>query len=477
MEETENKSSLSKYGKIVGFLALEILAIIAFGLGNSFIFVSILSFILLVVSLIVTIRQVNKDGITTFAFMLFPLFIYGILSALSYMNKDSSFDLYNLSIFIPFCLACISACGYFMSINKSFKIRHALVVIYSAIAVITLINLFATLIEFTPFYTLIYRSKYIYYDGRPSSTPISEIAFALMGFEMTEVSTQYFSLFPTVLLSAVVPLFFMKYKEEKKYFLIYAACAAIGFISLVLTPNKWTIITDFLVLAILVVFLFVAKKKIKEKPMKIALIVVGSIVLLTFIVMYINAQKDAKGIVKSIQDALNSIPLFRKVFTTNGLIKNYNAILDGLFGDCRMFGYPLFATEEQGYDYPYGLKGSGSFLFDNVLTSGLFGGLFFLFALVLAFRRMVMYYKTCDDELSDKVAIWAITLSFFGYSLINFDMTPYAFKSTIMPIFESGVFIVVLFLMSYCFAKSANTATPKEAKVEEVENNEKEVTL
>ena len=72
MEQTEvqpkRKFDLTTYGTVVGFLCLEVLAFISIYLGHSFLLYGILSLVLVVLLLLVTFRQIKKDGITTFAF-------------------------------------------------------------------------------------------------------------------------------------------------------------------------------------------------------------------------------------------------------------------------------------------------------------------------------------------------------------------------------------------------------------------------
>ena len=206
MEQVQKKKDFTSYGKALAFLAIEIFAILAFNLGNSFIFYSILAVALCGLLIFFLRKQFTKDGLTSLGFFLFPILIYGLLNAISYFNQDPAFNLYGYGFglsLIPICLVCISAVGYLCSINPNFKIKQVLLVIYSAVSLITIINLLATLIDFAPFHTILYKGQYIYYDGRPSEVPVSEMAYGLIGFRMTQLSVSYVSLFPSVLLSAL----------------------------------------------------------------------------------------------------------------------------------------------------------------------------------------------------------------------------------------------------------------------------------
>ena len=127
----KKKFDLSNYGKAVCFLLLEILAVLSFSLGSSFIFMAILAFLILVFIILVTFRQIKSDVIATMGFFLFPLLIFALLSVLSYFKYDEYFIMYNSPwlFTIPIGLICFAASGYLINLTGAFKIRYALIVI------------------------------------------------------------------------------------------------------------------------------------------------------------------------------------------------------------------------------------------------------------------------------------------------------------------------------------------------------------
>ncbi|MFA7032332.1 MAG: hypothetical protein WC201_02065 [Bacilli bacterium] len=448
----KRKINFSAFANVAVFFTFEVLAFIAFSLGTSYILYSVLSLVLLIVLLLVTIRQLNKDGLATYAFFLFPIFVYGLLNALSIFSQDSLFVLNGLAFLIPIGMTCFAACGYLVSAIKSFNIGKALFVIYSALAILTLINLFATMIEFAPFYTLLYRDKYIYYNGAISEVPISQMAFALLGFSVSEVSVEYFSLFPSLLLSAVIPLFFLKFKENKTIFLLYTGYVFLGFISLLMTVSKITLISDFLVFIVVVLVLLFAKFNWKGKILKIILIIFGCFFILGFIVMFLNAQEDAAGLFASVQNVISNNAILDRLFNGNGLVIRYNAILNWLMKTNSDGQFVcLFGFVHTSDVYP-----SNSWFFDNLMTSGIFGSIFFLFFVIVGIRRLIIYFRQSQDLLPYRAMLVAFVLSFFAFSLINYDATPYIFSKTLSPIYLSGPFLVVLFLMSYAIYQTVN---------------------
>lgn len=466
-KSNKRKIDFSAFANVVVFFTLEVLAFIAFSLGSSYILFSVLTFVLLVFLILVTFRQIKTDGLASFGFFLFPIFVFGVLSALSVFTKDPMFSLGGNAFFIPIGMTCFAACGYLVASLKSFSISKALLVIYSALAILTLINLIATMVEFTPFYTLIYRNKFIYYDGDISDVPISEMAFALLGFSISEVSVEYFSLFPSLLLTAFIPLFFLKFKQNKTVFMLYLGYSVLGLFSLLTTVSKTTLVSDVLVFVIVLLVLLFSKLNWKGKVLKIVSIVFGSLFLLGLVVLFLNAQEGASGIFATLQNFISGNQILNKLFNVNRFADSYNKILNALLttnstGDfVYLFGF-----------YPtYNVPVSNSWLFDNLMTSGIFGFLFFAVFLVLGVRHMLIYYRNSDDNIKDKAMIVAFIFCFFFYGIINFDMTPLIFSKTLSPIYLSGPFLVTLFLFSYTAFKTINVVPVVETIQPLIEEN------
>ena len=489
-EKKENKNSnLLRFGKPVSFLLLEILAIISFSLGSSFAFFAILSALILILIIIVTFKEIKFDGISSFAFFLFPIFIFGLISILSYFKYDPYNVMYEspLAFLIPIGLTCFAATGYFINLTGSFKIRYALIVIYSGIALLTLINLFVTMIQFVPFYTLIYRDSYYYYNGSPSSSSVGNMAYFLMNFSMVEVSLTYFSYYPLILLTAFLPLGFISFKENKKLFVTYLAFGCLGILTLLLTINKMTLLILFGVAIIIGVIALYTKFKFNTKPLKIVGIVFGGLFVLGLLFIILNAQEGVAGPslrIGWIRSLTTSNSFLNRLFNSNGIINAYNSILDGLFlrisnesGSimAKLFGFPI----NGGYvDYfgamTWRLTDSQSFFFDTFFTSGLFGVLLLTITIVVGIRMMFKYYVNSKDTQADKVMIMGFILVSLAVAFVRFDATPFIFDKTIIPFYMNNIFAIDLFLFGYCFFNSKK-AKEKEEVVEIKEENNNEV--
>ena len=459
---TKKKFDFASYGIVVAFLCLEVLAFLGFSLGHNYILYGSLSIALVLLLLLVTFRQIKKDGIASYAFFLFPIFIYGLLSALSNFvtMSDGAIGIAN-GVFIPIALTCFSLSGYLVTNAKGFDIQKALLVIYGSLAVFVLINLIATMIYYVPFYTLIYKDYYIFYDGKPSPVSIDKTAYMLFGFQITEVNIRYWTLFPTLLFTSVIALFFIKYKENKKVFLIYVAYAAIGFISLLFTINKYSLISSVLLVHVIALSILFVKFRV-ARP--IILIIVHILLIIFFIlciIMFINAQ--TWGWVSGFKNAIATFSLTNRLFNTNFLVTSINSILWECLNAGKIFG--SFVGIVAGTGYGINQQLSGSWMFDNVLTSGLFGAIFFAFALFIGIRQMIKYINNSKDLELNKALIFGFVIALFVVCGILYQGIPLINSNNLFPIYMFAPFLIALFLISYTF---------KEEKVEEAKAEVKE---
>ncbi len=468
----KKKLDFSSYGVVIGFLCLEILAFVSFYLGRSFILYGVLSLVLAALALLVTFRQINKDGITTFAFFIFPLFVFGLLTALSSFNYGSIGAIgVAESIFVPIGLTFISLAGFLTGYIKGFKIKTAMLIIYCALALFVFINLIITMIYYVPFYTLIYRNSYIFYDGKPSALPIGSMAYMLFGFQIKEVTLEYWTLFPSLLLTAVIPLFFIKYKTNRREFVIYAVISGIAFLSLLFTISRYTLITDLILVLGIAMIIATAKFKKTRSIFNGVMISVGIVFLLVCIVMFLAAQ-TSWGFLNGFRKLLEGNSLLNRLFVSNRYASSIIVVFQDLFSSFKLFGVPVGGA---AYEYPNGVsqKPCNIWLFDNLLSSGLFGSLFFIAVLVIGIRRLFKYIKAGDDNDYVRYLIAAYILGYLVISLFLFDITPLVNSSKLSPFYTSAPLLICIFLLSYAFNQTLIEG--KESKLEKKEEEKEEI--
>ena len=465
-EQPKKKFDLTTYGTVVGFLCLEVLAFISFYLGHSFLLYGILSVVLVILLVLVTFRQIKKDGITTFAFFLFPVFVFGLLTALSQFNYSSVGAIgVAESVFVPICLTCLGLSGFLSSYIKGFKIKLVMMVIYGALAVFVLINLFITMIYYVPFYTLIYKNSYIVYDGKPSVLPIGSMAYMLFGFQVKEVTLEYWSLFPSILLTSVIPLFFIKFKENKRDFLIYLSYAVLAFLSLLFTISKYTIITDVVLVMGIAIIILSAKIKKSRDILNGMMIAVGIILTLVIIVVFLLAQ-TSWGFTAGLRNFISSKSILNRLFIANRFSAAAIVILQDLFSSFKLFGCPVGGY---AYLYPNGVQQevSNIWLFDNLLSSGLFGAIFFIGALVIGIRRLFKYLKENEDDEGTRFLIAGYVLGFLVVSLLLFSNRPLVNSDRLFPFFTLSPLLVAVFLLGYVFNRTIKVKEEEPKPVEE----------
>ena len=470
-QKTKRKFDFRDYGTVLGFLCLEVLAFLAFNLGHSFLLFAILSIVLAALLVVVTFRQIKKDGITTYLFFLFPLVIFGILASLNtfiYFSDDAM--QVAQSVFVPLAFLGIGLAGFLSSYLKQFKIKYALLVLYCALGLFVLINLFITMIYFVPFYPLRYSNYYMYYNGKPLNEPIGSIAYMLYGFKFREVSLTYWSLYPSLLLTAVIPLFFLKFKENKKEFLIYAGLALLAFISLLFTMSKITLLSDAILILGIALIVVAGKFKGTRSILNVMMITIGAILLIVIIVMFLNAQKNW-GFTNGIRSAIAGNALLNKVFNANRFSYAINIIFQDLFSEYKIFGCPagyiISTLPNQSVQ-----ELSNMWLFDNLLNSGLFGAIFFLAALVIGIRRLFKYLNKGTDADYLKFLIAGFVLGFLVITFLLYDNDPLINYSTMMPIYMSAPLLICFFLIGYAF--NHTLLLNKEPEAEPVVVEEKE---
>ena len=473
IEPKPKKFNFMSYGLVAAFLCLEVLAFISFSLAHNYILYGSLLIVLAIVLFIVTFRQIKKEGIATFAYFLFPLFIFGLLSALSPFVKqsDGAIGIAN-GIFIPLTLTFAALCGFFMGHVKKVDLQKVFLVIYGALAIFVLINFIATMIYYVPFYTLIYKNSYIFFDGKPSSVPIGQTAYMLFGFEIIEVSVIYWSLYPAILLSSCVALFFIKFKTNKKLFLTYLAFTILGAICLLFTICKDTLFGDLMVILVLGLLILGIKVKKSHKGIKYALITIFVLFVLGSLALFLNAQ-TSWSFLSPLQNIIKNNALLNRLFNTNRFSVKINGVLWELFNPGKLFGSFVGIVSNEGTGIEQSL--TGFWAFDNLLTSGLFGALFFAFALFMGIRQLIKFFKSDPEQPINKWLLIAYVSMSLGVTFIAHDGTPLINANNLFPIYMFTPFIISIFLFGYTFKpleQNENVAIEEVQEEEQVDEKE-----
>ena len=460
MSFKERLNKLSKYAIVPAFLAMEVFAFIGFSFGGSFVLYGSLTLALVVLLIIFSIREINRDGLTNTLILLFPIVMFSLLICLgTYMRSHVYVGDYTLAeeIFVPIGLISVCLCGYLLGINKTFKLKTFLIVLYGSIAALVLVNLFANLINFGPFHTLLYKGYYMYYAGKRSSVPADKMAYTLEGFQIIESSITHYVLYPGLLLTSVFMLFKTSFKQEKKLFLIYALYTLIAVLALVLVPCLLGLVFVILIGAIIGIIYLYNKVEVVRKPLRIAMYVVIILGALLFLIMLINNQSVFSGI----SDVIANNSLLNRLFNTNGIVSKYNNMLTDVIGK-NFLGY---ASMQVSSVVGVEVHMSGSFFFDAFMFSGVIGVVALSFYLIKGLFNFKKYFLNSDDEKRYKYLLLIFILTFYAFSFLFYDGEYGIYYSIYRPFYMSGPFLITLFIFAYIATKGVKPV--KEESVNE----------
>ena len=461
MSLKEKLQNLSKYSIVTCFLAMELFAFFAFSFSGNFLVYGIFASIIFVLLVLFSIYEIKVKGISKIAFLFFPLMLFSLLTAVGYYSLNhvilGDFSAAEV-VFIPIGILTVGFSGYLLSLNKTFKIKTFLIVIYSALAVLVIINFLTTTINFGPFHTIFYKNAYMYYGGLRSSTPVGKMAYTLEGFRVIETTINHYTLYPALLLSSSTMLLYISFKEEKKLYILYICFTALALLALIFAPS----ITGLFAVIILVVinlYLFFAKRYPKvRKGMNIALI---SGISLSFVLVFIMIL-CASSTSNFVKDIVSNNALLNKLFITNGVVSRFNLVIRDIFTSRYFLGFSHYFVTEY---YADEIFLTGSYIFDTFMTSGVIGALGLFVFIWVGFKSYKKYFKLHLDDFALQAASLLFLILFIGFSAF-FNKGEYALYYKIYrPIYLTSPFMTMVFIFTYVFSKTANHVEPKKEEL------------
>lgn len=446
----EKLAPLQKYLIVITFLGLEVFAFISFGFGNSYILFSVLSFALMVLLILFTIKEITVDGVAKVAILFIPLVLYVLLTAVGIYSKYHIFaGDFNVAevVFVPIGLLSVALCGYLLSLNKTFKLKHFFIVIYSALGLLVFLNLLINLINFGFFYSVVYKGYYMYFGGLRSSIPVNEMAYSLEAFKFVEVRMDHYVLYPVLLLTSSIFLFFTKPKEEKKLFAAYLVFTILGVLALVFIPSLYGLLGALTVIVADLIVFFASRYPGFKKGMSYATVVALIMFAIVMFILFVINQDFGSAL----HAKFAASRILNRLFISNRFAHDFSPLITDLFKYSRFFGfYENHITEFVATEAHL----SGSYIFDNLMTSGLIGGLAFFFILLMSLRGYRSYlFQKDDEEMRYKGMMFTFFASFFVYSMFFYNGEYGIFYSIYKPIYMTGPFMLALFMLFYVFSK------------------------
>ena len=457
---------LSRFSAAITFLALEFFALMAFNYSGSFILFGALSLAVTLLLVLFNIGEIKSKGLSNIGLFFVPLFLFVLLTALGNYSvahaKVGDFSYAEL-VFIPLGILPMAFTGYLLSIDKHFKIKTFLIVIYSALAVYCAINLLYNIVNFGAFYPIFYKGFYLYYNGIKSELPVNDFAYTLEGFKFIEVEMNHYVLFPALLLSSSVMLIYLSPRKEKVIFITYSAFTLVSLLSLVFVPSILSL-ASIIIVALLDLVIFVGKRFVKtRKVFKYVLYALIVLFVLGYLVYILNSQSITSGI----GEAIAGNGLLNRLFNNNRFARVYNNVIIDIFSGSKFLG---FAVNELAVDIYEEVHLSGGFIFDTYMTSGVLGALGLFIFIGLGLHSFKKYFHLHGDEFHLQAALLLFVLVFVGYSAF-FNSGEYAlYYRVYKPIYLTAPFMIMVFVLSYVITKSHPVV--EEAKAEEGEKQD-----
>lgn len=436
---------LKDYSEILSFFILEVLAFVSFTLGNSLLIYFLFGILAFLFVLILNFSKIKELDWMRYLLFLIPFIIFAILSGFSRFNLINNSLLTNF--LVCFSLLLFLTLGFLSQTIEGFKLSTAMLVIYGGIAILVSISLIYTMIRYVPFYPLIYAGKYYYYEGE--RVLIGESVKMLVGFSFADIKIEYFQLFANLLFTSIVGLKFISYKKETKKFIIYCLYALIGFLSMIFTMNKLTILLDILVILSLLFILFIPKKRKILMPIFYCMV---SVIGVGFIIFFLNAQSSWEA-TQGLRNLISSNAILNKLFNANRISAPIIQTLNGCLNGLNLFGFNYAISQIGVSNNPLTSSlPANSWLFDTILYNGFFAAVCLIVFVVFVFKQAIKYFNSEHDDILTRHCVVSFILIFFVFGLFGLSSQPYQHFSNLIPLQQNAMFLIVLFLVGrICF--------------------------
>lgn len=449
----KNKTYLEKIYPLAIFLAVELMFLIGFNFGDFALIWRILAFVLAAVLVPVLFKELDTSLTRGLFLVLAPLFLYTIITLFAPAYKTGETEsvrviLMQRSVFTLLFnvlgLLSIVLLGYFVSRSNVIKSIYVVLVLFGGLALLLFISLIITLVNYGPFYRLIYKDQVNFYHGQPYNVVIQ--SSYLLGFKIITADYRVLSNLGLSLSVLSLGFLFLTDFKDKVVVIGISVIAGIGLLTLVLLPDFIALI--FLLPAV-VLGLILKFKVYKIKGFNIALYVALGVICLLAAIFLLTAFNAF-----NITSLLAQNKLTRKLFL-NGIFTRFYGVLRESLQSNFIFG--LNSTNMvDSLGYPTGDKvfPTGNILFDALRIDGIFGFLFLSAFFVLAAVTLVRYWRKSQHEDAIKFMLIAFVLTVFARFMFYYPFNIYVFTNDFwqidyFPFIESSYFALFAFIIGY----------------------------
>ena len=456
MEDIKEIKRTKEANKIIAYLILVLLSLVAFGFGGSSYMNVYLMFGFIFSLAIFTFSTEKIDKEKTKELLLFsiPLIVFALFSSLSnfwfsYAGNSLSGDLISFFGILSFFLL-----GYGIYRCRDIKLSWVLYAILGAIALLVLISTICSLSRYGFFYLIKYSGNTYFYDGVYYS--IGDEMELISGFSSVKVTLDYGNVYPFVLCASLLGLLFVNPKKQPVLFFVILGEGAIGLLSFVLLGDFKPLIYLIPVALLAGLLRFVKLTPLTRKTNTIigwSSLVVFSLLLL---VVFVNAIGG---------NYFSNIPLLNKIFNNSLLLNKINQIINMTAIDYASKSFNLlsflFGTSSSAVTAWNGANNPASLLSINPAVMefiALYEGGILSFLGLCVFMLFVIWglrsliAQKC--QVTGEAAI-IILFMFAWVVFVSFNSSVFPFireKTTyVSPFRRNGLFYIVIFFAGCCF--------------------------
>lgn len=443
MEETKISTKKDDFSSIAVFLIFECMALLCFCLGGVSTIFHYIGFVLAILSFIFSAKNFDKREIGSVLLIGIPVILVGAFCGFGKLFGGFSNFAANFGVFLAipgFFLLGLSARRL-----KGFNAEIVLLCMGVGAALLVLISLVATWVQYGFFYTLLYKkTPNYYYDGALFNVT-TEMAW-LNGLKITEISIKYAGLFGVCLCAAIPALFFISPKEQIRKFLIVAAIGLIGLLSIITIVNVMALIFLIPIVIITIVYKVFKDNKNAMSACKIILLVLAVIVCLFLVFAVMNAT------IPAVKNFTSGNKILNRLLNTNRFAKPFNDVLAAAIKPFNLFGFPLFdPSDVTGMNETVIYENTGNFVLEITKEGGIFALISMIVVIVVSIISMVIYLKKSKDSHALKISILSLLVAFFLYSCFVWDIQPFTHSTEYVSAIRSFPFIIILFVLGLVY--------------------------
>lgn len=436
------KSKFKDYDSIAIFLIFELAALVSFCLGGEVVVFHYVGFAISLIAFLFASKNYDKRELKSLLIIGVPVVILAF--CLAFGNLYGGFTngagalLYNFGVFlaiIAFFMVGLSA----RRLNN-LRVETLLLCIGFGTALLVLISLVITWVQYGMFYTLLYRdTPAYYYDG--SLYNVTKEMSWLTGFKVSEMSLKYTGLFGVLLCSALPALMFIDPKTQTRKFAMVAVIGVVGLFSILTIVNLAALLFLIPILVVALIYKFFRENKKFWKIATFTLEVVAGFIAVFLVFALLNA------LVPSINEFTSNNAALNRLFNGNRIMAPFNEVMGVAFRSYNLFGFPLSAVGDiEGRNEAIIFNNSGSFELEVVKEGGVFALIALLAIIVIMVLSTHNYLKRSKDSNAVKVVLVSFLVAFFFYATFEWDNMPYTHRSEFLS-FGRSIPALILFMI------------------------------